>query len=189
MEVRSQSQLLYFASSFAKCSVFSCFVKTSQDILLNIAWNDAKRAENFVKQTLVSLVSLFREKGFMLLLWWCPFKIQKEKWASFQFTSTDYLSLVLIPLRIRWTITLSSVNILKKCSISITVEEKNLLMAVWFSASLGHTQLYFNLSWAQYSLFSCSLKGVVLLCTFYAAPLRGCSFCYEVVLWLCNKLE
>jgi hypothetical protein len=35
------------------------------------------------------------ENGFMLLLWWCPFKIQKEKWAGLQFNSTDYLSLVL----------------------------------------------------------------------------------------------
>jgi hypothetical protein len=27
-------------------------------------------------------------------LGWCPSKVQKEKWASLQFTSTDYLSLV-----------------------------------------------------------------------------------------------
>ncbi len=26
----------------------------------------------------------------MLLLWWCPFKIQKEKRAGLQFTSTDF---------------------------------------------------------------------------------------------------
>jgi hypothetical protein len=42
----------------------------------------------------------------MLLLWWCPFKIQKEKRAGLQFTITDYLSLSLTPLRIRWTIPL-----------------------------------------------------------------------------------
>jgi hypothetical protein len=42
----------------------------------------------------------------MLLLLWCPFKIQKENLAGLQFTSTDYLSLVLAPLRIRWTIPL-----------------------------------------------------------------------------------
>ncbi len=42
----------------------------------------------------------------MLLLWWCPFKIQKEKRAGLQFTSTDYLRLLLTPLRIRWTIPL-----------------------------------------------------------------------------------
>jgi hypothetical protein len=42
----------------------------------------------------------------MLLLLWCPFKIQKEKLAGLQFISTDYLSLVLTPLRIRWTIPL-----------------------------------------------------------------------------------
>ncbi len=42
----------------------------------------------------------------MLLLWWCPFKIQKEKRAGLQFTSPDYLSSLLTPLRIRWTIPL-----------------------------------------------------------------------------------
>ncbi len=42
----------------------------------------------------------------MLLLWWCPFKIQKEKRAGLQFTSTDYLRLFFTPLRIRWTIPL-----------------------------------------------------------------------------------
>ncbi len=36
------------------------------------------------------------ENGFMLLLWWCSFQIQKEKPAGLQFTSTDYLSLFLI---------------------------------------------------------------------------------------------
>jgi hypothetical protein len=44
---------------------------------------------------------------FMLLLWWYPFKIQKEKLAGLQFTSTDYLSLVWTPLRIRWTVPLT----------------------------------------------------------------------------------
>jgi hypothetical protein len=43
----------------------------------------------------------------MLPLWWCPFKIKKEKLGGLQFFSTDYLSLVLTPLRIRWTIPLS----------------------------------------------------------------------------------
>jgi hypothetical protein len=42
----------------------------------------------------------------MLLLWWCPIKIQKEKLPGLQFMTTDYLSLVLTPLRIRWTIPL-----------------------------------------------------------------------------------
>ncbi len=28
----------------------------------------------------------------MLILWWCPFKIQKEKQAGLQFISTDYSS-------------------------------------------------------------------------------------------------
>jgi hypothetical protein len=37
----------------------------------------------------------------MLLLWWYPFKIQKEKRKGHQFTSPDYLSLLLTPLRIR----------------------------------------------------------------------------------------
>jgi hypothetical protein len=46
----------------------------------------------------------------MLLLWWCPFKIQKEKWPGLQFTKTDYLSVVLTPLRICWTIPLRSLQ-------------------------------------------------------------------------------
>ncbi len=36
----------------------------------------------------------------------CPLKIQKEKLAGLQFTSTDYMSIVSTPLRIRWTIPL-----------------------------------------------------------------------------------
>jgi hypothetical protein len=36
-----------------------------------------------------------------------PFKIQKEKRAGLQFTSKDYLSLLLTPPRIRWTIPLT----------------------------------------------------------------------------------
>ncbi len=37
----------------------------------------------------------------MLLLWWCLFKIQKEKRKGLQFTSPEYFSLLLTPLRIR----------------------------------------------------------------------------------------
>ncbi len=33
-----------------------------------------------------------RVSSLQLLWWWCPFKIQKEKRAGLQFTSTDYLS-------------------------------------------------------------------------------------------------
>ncbi len=51
----------------------------------------------------------------MLLLWWCPFKIQKEKWAGLQFTSTDGMSLVSTPLRIRWTIPLKMHGTLIGC--------------------------------------------------------------------------
>ncbi len=47
---------------------------------------------------------LAADNHFMLLFWWCPFKIQKEKRTCLQFTSTDFLSIVLTPLRIRWTI-------------------------------------------------------------------------------------
>jgi hypothetical protein len=39
-----------------------------------------------------------------------PFKIQKEKRAGLEFTSTDYLSLLLTTLRIRWTIPLSDLG-------------------------------------------------------------------------------
>jgi hypothetical protein len=38
-------------------------------------------------------------------------KIQKEKRAGLQFTSPDYLSLLLTPLRIRWTIPLRQKNV------------------------------------------------------------------------------
>jgi hypothetical protein len=40
----------------------------------------------------------------MLLLWWCPFQIQKEKWLGLLFTMTVFFSLALIPLINRWTI-------------------------------------------------------------------------------------
>jgi hypothetical protein len=33
----------------------------------------------------------------MLILGWCPFLIQKEKGAGFQFSSMDYLGLALTP--------------------------------------------------------------------------------------------
>jgi hypothetical protein len=39
-----------------------------------------------------------------------PLKIQKEKRAGLQFTSKDYLSIVLTPLRIRWTTPLKTEN-------------------------------------------------------------------------------
>ncbi len=51
----------------------------------------------------------------MLLLWWCPFKIQKEKQAGLLFTSTDYLSIVLIPFRIHWTIPLTYMKVSSNC--------------------------------------------------------------------------
>jgi hypothetical protein len=60
---------------------------------------DQTKSNNFVLAT---------ENGFMLLLSWRPLKIQKEKLAGLQFTSTDYLSLVLGPLIIRWTISLTT---------------------------------------------------------------------------------
>ncbi len=44
----------------------------------------------------------------MFLLWWFPFKIWKEKRADLQFTNTDYLIIVLTPVRIRWTIPLKT---------------------------------------------------------------------------------
>jgi hypothetical protein len=60
----------------------------------------------------------------MLLLWWCPFKIQKEKWPGLQFTRTDYLSLLLTTLRIRWTIPLISVSM----AIDILLKKEELNM-------------------------------------------------------------
>ncbi len=68
---------------------------------------EKSRKVNLIKQS--HRKSLYAaENGFMLLLWWCPFKIQKEKRAGLQFTSTDYLRLLLTPLRIRWTLPLKS---------------------------------------------------------------------------------
>ncbi len=62
----------------------------------------------------------------MFLLWWCPFKIRKEKRAGLQFTSTDYLSIVLTPVRIRWTVPLSCGIILLSWRL---LAGKSLLMA------------------------------------------------------------
>jgi hypothetical protein len=50
------------------------------------------------------------------------FKIQKEKRAGLQFTSTDYLSLLLTPLRIRWTIPL--IGVYKKVESSVILKHK-----------------------------------------------------------------
>ncbi len=44
----------------------------------------------------------------MFLLWWCSFKIWKRKRAGVQFISTNHLSLVSPPVRIRLTISLNS---------------------------------------------------------------------------------
>jgi hypothetical protein len=62
----------------------------------------------YFDQTKSIKFALAAENGFILLLWWCPFRIKKEKLVGLQFTSTDYLSLVLNPLRIRWTVPLRS---------------------------------------------------------------------------------
>jgi hypothetical protein len=48
------------------------------------------------------------ENGLMFLLW-CPLKIQKEKREGLQLTQTNYLSILLTPVRIRWTIPLNSI--------------------------------------------------------------------------------
>jgi hypothetical protein len=63
------------------------------------------RKVNFIRQS--HLTNLKPLKMVLCSSWWCPFKIQKEKRAGLQFTSTDYLSLLLTPLRIRWTIPLT----------------------------------------------------------------------------------
>jgi hypothetical protein len=66
----------------------------------------------------------------------CPFKNQKEKWPGLQFTRTDYLSILLTPLRIRWTIPLISVSmanyiLLKKEELNIRLlSESSLLISV-----------------------------------------------------------
>ncbi len=72
-----------------------------------------------VKQKALAIFYGAVENGFLLLLWWCPFKIQKEKRAGLQFTSTDYLALLLTPLRIRWTIPLSELYWL--CLVKVTL--------------------------------------------------------------------
>jgi hypothetical protein len=60
------------------------------------------------KQSCINLLAA--ENGFMLLLLWCPFKIQQEKWAGLQCTCMDRMGLVLTSLRIRWKIPLSPVS-------------------------------------------------------------------------------
>jgi hypothetical protein len=61
-------------------------------------WKE-RRSVTLIRQS--HLINLKASKnGFLLLLWWCPFKIQKEKWPGLQFTRTDCLSLVSTPLKI-----------------------------------------------------------------------------------------
>jgi hypothetical protein len=57
-------------------------------------------------QTKPSYKSLSCYKWFYAPLVSCPFKIQKEKRAGLHFKTTGYLSFVLAPLRIHWTIPL-----------------------------------------------------------------------------------
>ncbi len=65
-----------------------------------------------------AVASLYPDKAILLIIRplkrvlcsFCdgvPLKFEKEKRADLKFTSTDYLSLVLTPLRIRWTVPLS----------------------------------------------------------------------------------
>jgi hypothetical protein len=68
-----------------------------------------KQMENCQKVTLIRqshLTNRYAAENDFLILLWCPFKIQKEKQVGLLFTSTDYLSIVSTPLRIRWTIPL-----------------------------------------------------------------------------------
>jgi hypothetical protein len=46
----------------------------------------------------------------MLLLWWCPFKNQYKKLPGLQVNSTERLSPLSTPFRIRWTVPLSNVK-------------------------------------------------------------------------------
>ncbi len=71
----------------------------------------------------------------MLLLWWCPFKIQKEKLPGLQFMTTDYLSLVLTPLRIRWTIPLNNHDSKAESDPAEWLEEMCIL--IYFNGNLG----------------------------------------------------
>jgi hypothetical protein len=56
----------------------------------------------------------------MVLFSSCPFKIQKEKWPDLQLTRTDYLGLVLTPVRTGWTIPLRMVVLSKTTTSSST---------------------------------------------------------------------
>jgi hypothetical protein len=46
----------------------------------------------------------------MLLSWWCNFKIQYKELAGLQFSIKDCFSLVLTPVRMRWTIPLVTIS-------------------------------------------------------------------------------
>jgi hypothetical protein len=72
----------------------------------------------------------------MLLLWWCPFKIQKEKWAGLQFKRTDFFSIVLTPLRIRWTLPL-------KLCVKINISFNSILYLL--GRLDGRTEFFFTL--------------------------------------------
>ncbi len=125
----------------------------------------------------------------MLLLWWCPFKIQNEKWPGLQFTRTDYLSLGLTPLRIRWTIPLKidhvSVisrslardehNVGQKISWWIPPQNCNILLAIispWSGA------VYVPTTCSSFWSLSCALPQIspyLYLYLYYKMCLQYCT--------------
>jgi hypothetical protein len=111
------------------------------------------QTENCLKVTLIRQSHLTNcltaENGFMLLLWWCPFKIQKEKWAGLQFTSTDFLSIVSTPLRIRWTIPLSIVlcPVCGSVQIVASILRLPILSWLWCRDCLTVTFLWYRVTW------------------------------------------
>jgi hypothetical protein len=71
-----------------------------------------------------------------------PLKFEKKR-ADLQFTSTDYLSIVLTPVRIRWTIPLKEFY---SCQLRCTKENKpfvgNLLREARGSSCIGLADIY-----------------------------------------------
>jgi hypothetical protein len=116
----------------------------------------------------------------MLLLWWCPFKTQKEKRAGLQFTSTDYLSLLLTPLRICWTIPLIISHILTNLRFRWLVYQPTLSFTVdrfrkipskicFFLISVVHCPMCIHM--AQQKLPTCSITIVYLYYMYIYYPL------------------
>jgi hypothetical protein len=83
-----------------------------------------------------------------------PLKIRKEKWPGIQFMRTDYLSLVLTLVRIRWTLQLSICCLSMKTACCLSVY---IFLTELFSGRSLRPSLYSVLASAAYWASKCHL--------------------------------